>query len=147
MRRAGRAELGPSFANPAQEAFFDSKAPEIIYSGGMGAGKSRIGCEKINWLALEYPGAQFAVIRKAKSSITATTQRTFFRDVLDRRNIRARNKTEDWIEIARGAGEPSRIWFMGLDPDPVTGVPSKIGSLDAAAIFVDEGVEAVTLLT
>ena len=30
---------------------------------------------------------------------------------------------------------------MGLDPDTMTGVPSKIGSFDGAAIFADEAVE------
>ena len=108
----------------------------------MGAGKSRIGCEKINYLALQYPGAQFAIVRKTRSSLTATTQRTFIRDVLDMRYVVGRNKSEDWIEVARSGQEPSRIWFMGLDPDPVTGVPSKIGSFDGAAIFLDEAVEA-----
>ena len=42
-----RPELGPYFANDAQRQFYDSRAPEILYSGAMGAGKSRIGCEKI----------------------------------------------------------------------------------------------------
>ena len=107
----------------------------------MGAGKSRIGCEKVHYLALEYPGAQFAIVRKTRSSLTATTQRTFLRDVLDGRYLVGRNRSEDWLEIARPGRPPSRIWFMGLDPDPVTGVPSKIGSFDGAAIFVDEAVE------
>ena len=141
LLRALRAELGPSFANESQRAFFDSHAPELLYSGAMGAGKSRIGCEKIYWMALHYPGAQFAIIRKAKASLTATTQRTFFRDVVDPDNIIARNKTEDWVEVALPGREPSRIWFMGLDPDPLTGVPSKVGSFDGAAVFVDEAVE------
>ena len=141
LLRALRAELGPEFANPSQRAFFDSHAPEVLYSGAMGAGKSRIGCEKIYWLALHNPGAQFAIIRKAKASLTATTQRTFFRDVLRPSTVTGRNKTEDWIEVALPGKEPSRIWFMGLDPDPVTGVPSKVGSFDGAAVFVDEAVE------
>lgn len=108
----------------------------------MGAGKSRIGCEKIHYLALEYPGAQFAIVRKTRSSLTATTQRTFLRDTVDQRLVTGRNRSEDWIEVARPGKEPSRIWFMGLDPDPITGVPSKIGSFDGAAVFLDEAVEA-----
>ena len=141
LLRALRSELGPDFANDSQRAFFDSHAPEVLYSGAMGAGKSRIGCEKIYWLALHHPGAQFAIIRKAKASLTATTQRTFFRDVLRASTVTGRNKTEDWIEVALPGKEPSRIWFMGLDPDPITGVPSKVGSFDGAAVFVDEAVE------
>ena len=30
---------------------------------------------------------------------------------------------------------------MGLDPDPITGVPSKVGSLDLACAYVDEAIE------
>lgn len=142
MLRQLRTELAiPEFANEAQRGFFRSRAPELLYSGAMGAGKSRIGCEKVYNLALDNPGAQFAIIRKVKASLPLTTQRTFFRDVMRREHLRARNKSEDWVEVARGTNEPSRIWFLGLDPDPITGVPSKVGSLDAAAIFVDEAVE------
>jgi len=137
-----RSELHiPDFANEAQRAFFASLAPEILYSGAMGAGKSRIGCEKVYNLALRYPGAAFVIARKTKNALPLTTQRTFFRDVMQRRHLRGRNKSEDWVEIAEGGNEPARIWFVGLDPDPITGVPSKVGSLDAAAIFVDEAVE------
>src|SRR3972149_6457130 len=77
--RAIRAELGPDYANEQQRGVFDSQSPELLYSGAMGAGKSRIGCEKVYYLALQYPGAQFAIVRKTRASLTATTQRTFFR--------------------------------------------------------------------
>jgi PBSX family phage terminase large subunit len=136
-----RSELGPAFANDPQRAFFDSTAPEILYSGAMGAGKSRIGCEKILDLALRYPGAQFAIVRKTNHSLAATTERTWWRDVMRHAVFRGRNKAERWVEVAQGNNEPSRIWFMGLDADPDTGTPSKIGSFDGAAIFADEAVE------
>jgi PBSX family phage terminase large subunit len=140
---AARADLGPSFANEQQKAFYDSQAPEILYSGAMGAGKSRIGCEKILSLALRYPGAQFGIVRKTAASLTATTERTFWRDTMKGRSqlVVGRNKSDRWVEVARGQAEPSRIWFMGLDADPETGVASKVGSFDGAAIFADEAVE------
>jgi phage terminase large subunit-like protein len=50
-----------------------------------------------------------------------------------------KNVTEGWYELANG----SRFWLLGLDADPVTGVPSKVGSLDLAFAFVDEAVELV----
>jgi phage terminase large subunit len=109
----------------------------------MGAGKSRIGCEKILDLALRYPGAQFAIVRKTAASLTATTERTFWRDVMPGRMgyVVARNKSDRWVEVAKGRNDPSRIWFMGLDADAETGVASKVGSFDGAAIFADEAVE------
>ena len=132
-----RAMLGPQFASTKQEEFFDSKAPELLYSGAMGAGKSRILCEKAWYLAQQYPGATFGIFRKAANSLHATTLRTFERDVMDVSLLRARNRTENWFELKNG----SRVYFMGLDPDPVTGVPSKVGSLELAWAGVDEAVE------
>jgi hypothetical protein len=37
-----RAELGPQFASPEHERFYDSRAPELVASAWMGAGKSRV---------------------------------------------------------------------------------------------------------
>lgn len=136
--RALLADVGPSaFASGVHEEFFTSHAPELVLSGWMGAGKSRILCEKVWWLARTYPGATFGMFRKTAASLPATTLRTFERDVVDLRLIKARNKTENWFELANG----SRIYFLGLDPDPLTGVPSKVGSLDLAWAGVDEAVE------
>lgn len=132
-----RKELGPRFANDQQRTFFDSEAPELLYSGAFGAGKSRILCEKAYALAKRYPGAPVGIFRKAASSLPATTKLTFMRDVLDPADVKSSNKTEGWIELHNG----SRIWFLGLDPDPITHVPSKVGSLDLAFAFVDEAVE------
>jgi hypothetical protein len=132
-----RAELGPTFASREQERFFDSTAREVLYSGWMGAGKSRILCEKGWAIASQYPGCTVGIFRKVAASLPATTLRTFQRDVMDLRHIRKRNLTESWWELHNG----SRIYFMGLDPDPVTGVPSKIGSLELAWAGVDEAVE------
>lgn len=77
------------------------------------------------------------IFRKVAASLAATTKLTFVRDVLDPAEVGKSNKTEGWIELRNG----SRIWFLGLDPDPVTGVPSKVGSLDLTFAFVDEAVE------
>lgn len=136
---AVRALLGPSFASPEQEAFFDTEVREVLYSGWMGAGKSRILCEKAWWIADNYPGCTVGVFRKVAASLPATTLRTFLRDVAAPRadRIARRNLSENWWELDNG----SRIYFLGLDPDPVTGVPSKIGSLDLAWAGVDEAVE------
>jgi PBSX family phage terminase large subunit len=137
MLEAIRAELGPLFANDAQRRFMDSTSPELLYSGAMGAGKSRIVCEKVWHLAQEWPGATFGVFRKYAASLEATTLRTFELEVMEPHLIARRNRTERWFELTNG----SRIYFMGLDPDPITGVPSKVGSLNLAAAYVDEAIE------
>lgn len=135
--RAIRAALGPEFANASQERFYDSHARELLYSGAMGAGKSRILCEKGYRIALQYPGCTIGIFRKVKASMAATTVRTFTQDVMRLADVAARNMTESWYQLHNG----SRIYFLGLDPDPITGVPSKIGSLELAWAGVDEAVE------
>lgn len=129
--------MAPRFANQQQAEFFWSSAEELLYSGAFGAGKTRILCEKAYWLGLRYPGAVIGIFRKVAASLAATTQLTFTKDVLDPSQVARSNKTENWIELKNG----SRFWFMGLDPDPITGVPSKVGSFEADFIFVDEAVE------
>lgn len=132
------AETAPAqFASPDHQGFFQSRIPEIVLSGWMGAGKSRVLCEKAWWLARTYPGATFGLFRKIAASLPATTERTFWRDVVDPSLIAKRNRSESWVELTNG----SRIYFLGLDPDPITGVPSKVGSLDLAWAGVDEAVE------
>lgn len=127
----------PEFANDQQQVFFESRAPEILYSGAMGAGKSRILCEKAWAVANRYPGVTVGIFRKVRASLAATTFRTFTRDVMDPELLAGRNLSEGWVDLRNG----SRIYFLGLDPDPLTGVPSKVGSLDLAAAYVDEAVE------
>lgn len=132
-----RAELGPLFANDQQREFYDSRAGELLYSGAFGAGKSRILCEKAYGLGQRYPGVPIGIFRKVAASLAATTKLTFLRDVVPAGEIVRSNKTEGWYELANG----SRFWFLGLDPDPQTGMPSKVGSLDLAFAFVDEAIE------
>ncbi len=137
LLRAIRAELGPDFVNDQQRRFFDSEAPEVLYSGAFRAGKSRIGCEKAYWLAKRYPGIPIGIFRKTAASLAASTERTLLHDVIPREAIRRSNRTERWYELANG----SRIWLFGLDPDPVTGLPSKVGSVELGWAFVDEAAE------
>ncbi len=126
-----------TYASAEHRAFFTSRAPEVVASGWMGAGKSRVLCQKAWWVARTYPGVTVALFRKTAASLPATTARTFERDVVDYAYVAKRNKSENWWELTNG----SRIYFLGLDPDPITGVPSKVGSLDLGWAGVDEAVE------
>jgi phage terminase large subunit len=139
QRRALQDELGEpyEFASPEHQAFFESHHLELVASGWMGAGKSRVLCQKAWQVAIRYPGVSVGLFRKTQNAIPHTTGRTFERDVVDRRYIARRNKSEHYWELTNG----SRIYFLGLDPDPTTGVPSKVGSLDLGWAGVDEAVE------
>ena len=115
-------ELGEpaDYASLEHLAFFESRRAEIVASGWMGAGKSRILTEKAWHVARRYRGVTVGLFRKAQNSIAATTERTFARDVVDFRYLAAghegRNKSEHWWGLTNG----SRIYFLGLDPDPIT---------------------------
>jgi hypothetical protein len=132
-----RSELGPRFVNDQQRVFFDSEAPEVLYSGAFRAGKSRIGAEKALSLARRYPGIPIGIFRKTAVSLYASTERTLLVDVLPRAEIARSNASQHWYELANG----SRIWLFGLDPDPITGIPSKVGSVELGWAFVDEAAE------
>lgn len=134
---AVRAKVGPKFVNSQQRVFYDSQAAEILYSGAFRAGKSRIGCEKAYDLAKRYPGIPIGIFRKTANSLAASTERTLLHDVIPRSEIVKSNRTERWYELANG----SRIWLFGLDPDPVTGLPSKVGSVELGWAFIDEAAE------
>jgi phage terminase large subunit len=135
--QALRAELGPAFVNEQQRTFMRSTASEVLYSGAFRAGKSRIGCEKAYDLAKRYPGIPIGIFRKTAASLAASTERTLLHDVIPRAEIVKSNRTERWYELANG----SRIWLFGLDPDPITGLPSKVGSVELGWAFVDEAAE------
>lgn len=137
LLRALRAELGPTFVNPQQRQFMRSHAPEVLYSGAFRAGKSRIGCEKAYAIAKAYPGIPIGIFRKTAASLAASTERTLLHDVIPRSAIVRSNRTERWYELANG----SRIWLFGLDPDPITGLPSKVGSVELGWAFIDEAAE------
>lgn len=139
VRDVIRAELGPYFVNDQQRAFFDSTSPEVLYSGAFRAGKSRIGCEKAYWLAKEYPGIPIGIFRKTAASLAASTERTLLHDVIPRAEIVKSNRTQRWYELANG----SRIWFFGLDPDSITGLPSAVGSVELGWAFIDEAAECI----
>lgn len=137
LLRMLRAELGPQFVNEQQRIFMRSQASEVLYSGAFRAGKSRIGCEKAYALARRYPGIPIGIFRKTAASLAASTERTLLHDVIPRAEIIRSNRTERWYELANG----SRIWLFGLDPDPITGLPSKVGSVELGWAFVDEAAE------
>ena len=136
-RRYQAQVIDPMFVNPQQETFFNSAATEVLYSGAFRAGKSRIGCEKAYALAKRYPGIPIGIFRKTAASLAASTERTLLHDVIPRAEIVKSNRTERWYELANG----SRIWLFGLDPDPITGLPSKVGSVELGWAFVDEAAE------
>ena len=112
-----------------------------MYDGAFGAGKSFILCEKGLYLALKYPGNPGFIFRKVFQSLVYTTMRTFFDKVCPPEYIYSYNKNDHIVTLVNG----STITFLGLDKTGGIGIaldmPTKVGSLEAGWIGVDEGRE------
>jgi len=119
----------------------ESTAAELMYDGAFGAGKSLILCEKGLFLSLKYPGNAGFIFRKVFQSLVYTTMRTFFEKVCPSGYIQSYNKNDHVVTLTNG----STITFLGLDRVGGTGMsldlPTKIGSIEAGWIGVDEGRE------
>lgn len=92
----------------------------------MGGGKSRALCEEFFQAALDFPGIYAPIFRQRHNSITGTTRRTFFEQVLPA-ELRPYCKVkqsggEDYIRFPNG----SEIHFLGLD-DPVKAFSAEFG--------------------
>lgn len=109
----------------------ESTAPELLYSGAWGAGKSRVLCEKVLFLCLRYPGNFVGICRKTYASLRFTTMKTWFEEVCPVAYIKEYNKTEHLVTLKNG----SQVLFFGLDD------PLKIQSLNLGSCGVDEVVE------
>lgn len=118
-------------ALPGQRRFMESTAPELLYSGAFGAGKSRVLCEKALFLCLRYPGNFGGIFRKTRKSLTHTTLRSFLKDVCPPEYIVKHHKQDDIITLVNG----SQIIFGGLDD------PDKWGSLEMGFCGIDEVIE------
>ena len=129
-----------TWASPEHRRFFESESPELLGSGQMGSGKSRVLVEKAWWLGLSYPGAELAIIRKVHKDLALTTERTFWTEVAKPELLVHRNMSEHWVDFG-SRSKPSRLWFLGLDHDPTTGQPSKIGSANLDWAGMDEAIQ------
>lgn len=112
------------------KSLWDLTAPEVLLAGPAGTGKSRAALEKLNFLALRYPGARILVVRKTRESLLQSGLVTFERDVLvgaQARYFRARSE----FHYKNG----SVIVLGGLDK------VSKIMSAEYDLVYVQEATE------
>lgn len=134
-----------------QEEFLKSTAPEVLLSGGFGAGKSRVGCEKGFMLNCRYPGNRGLIVRKNFSDVrSSTVEQTLIEEVIPEDHIADWNQGKHIIEHFTGQHDPngapvnSEIHYHGLSTGRSSqddDLPRKIGGHQYSWIFVDEGVE------
>ena len=138
---------GTRRALPKQKLFMDTVLdlkgpPYVLYSGGVGSGKTLIGCILTIMLAVLFPG-DYLVCRLFNPELKATTYRTFL-EICPPELIVEHRIADQTIKIRSQGGKTSTILFRGLDE------PDKLRSLNLNAAYVDEmsqvSEEAFTLL-
>ncbi|MBZ9752991.1 phage terminase large subunit [Deinococcus sp. HMF7604] len=108
----------------ARELFF-ARDPEVVLDGPAGTGKSRGLLEKLNALAIKYPGMRALIVRKTRASLTDTTLVTwedYVRPACDtenqQRQVRRSYKYANRSEIVVGGMDKS-IKIMSSEYDVI----------------------------
>ena len=133
MKRALASQLVPQ--KPYQgfggaKVLWGCRGPELLLAGPSGTGKSRAALEKVNFLALKYPGLRALVVRKTRESLLQSGLVTLERDVLVPEHARYYSARAEW-RYRNG----STLVAGGLDK------VSKIMSAEYDVIYVQEATE------
>lgn len=117
---------------PKQLQFIRSQAKEILYSGGIGSGKSRILCYAAFREACKQHN-EVLLIRKTLVSLKKSTLISLIggADPVIPHGCYTQNKGENTIEINGGG----TIYLMGMDE------PTRIRSMNLGCVCVDEAIE------
>lgn len=120
---------------PKQQAFLEaalnkSRFKSIRYIGGVGSGKTLIGCITVLHWAVLYPG-DYLIARQYMPELKTTTYRTFL-DVCPPELIIERRVADMEITVHTVGGKKSTIFFRGLEE------PDKLRSMNLSGAYIDE---------
>lgn len=141
------AHTGPRGPLPKQNQFMQAALNEkgpayILYSGGVGSGKTLIGCITVLTMAFLHSG-DYLVCRLFNPELKLTTYKTFL-EICPKELIAEHRVADQIIKIKSVDGGISNIIFRGLEE------PDKHRSLNLNAAYIDEASqvseEAFTLL-
>lgn len=106
---------------------------EIMVSGPAETGKTRTCLEKLDALMWKYPGAQAAIVRKTRVSMTGSVLQTYEKKVLTKDSpvVKYGGSQVDWYTYPNG----SRIFVGGMDH------PEKVLSSERDFIYVNQSEE------
>lgn len=109
------------------------RSPEVILSGPSETGKTRTALEKLDALCWKYPGAQCAIIRKTRVSMTGSVLQTFEKKVLPPGSpvVKYGGEKVEWYDYPNG----SRTYVGGMDH------PDKVLSSERDFIYVNQAEE------
>ncbi len=119
---------------PKQKQFLEAvldanSASYVLYAGGVGSGKTMIGCITVLTIALMYPG-DYLVCRLFNPELKLTTYKTFLE--ICPKELIVEHRQADQILKIRSNGGYSNIIFRGLEE------PDKHRSLNLNAAYIDE---------
>lgn len=109
----------------------DPNGPKyILYAGGIGSGKTLIGCVTILALAIQYPG-DYLVARQFLPELKITTLKTFL-EITPPELIEEYRVADGIVKIKSAGGKISNVIFRQLEE------PDKLRSLNLSAFLIDE---------
>lgn len=110
----------------------DPNGPKFItYCGGVGSGKTMIGCITMLSQAVMH-GGDYLIGRQFMPELRATTYKTFL-DICPPELIIEHRIADANIVLKSASGKPATIMFRGLED------PEKYRSLNLSGFYVDEG--------
>lgn len=120
---------------PKQQEFlnraFDPKGPKYtLYCGGIGSGKTLIGCITMLAWAVMYPG-DYLVCRQFFPELKITTLKTF-KEICPPELIAEERVADGIIRIKAAGGKISNVIFRQLEE------PDKLRSLNLSGFYIDE---------
>lgn len=109
----------------------DPKGPKYIsYVGGIGSGKTLIGCISMLTQAVLYPG-DYLIGRQFSPELKVTTYKTFM-EICPPELILAEYKADMYIVIKSAGGKTSNVYFRPLEE------PDKFRSMNLSGFLIDE---------
>lgn len=107
--------------------------PEAMLSGPAETGKTRTCLEKLDGLMWKYPGAQGAIVRKTRASMTGSVLQTYEKKVLppDTPVQKYGGSQVEWYDYPNG----SRIFVGGMDH------PQKVLSSERDFVYINQAEE------
>lgn len=112
---------------------FGCANPEMILAGPASTGKTIATLSRLHRLAVDWPGAQLAIVRKTYASMVGTVVQSFKSKILGPNSpvVPYGGESPIWFDYPNG----SRIWIGGMDN------PNRILSSERDAIYVNQAEE------
>lgn len=116
------------------KAALDPKGPKYIsFTGGIGGGKTLIGCITVLAWAIMYP-SDYVIGRLYAPELKVTTLKTFL-EICPPELIHEHRVADGIVRIKAAGGKISNIIFRGLDE------PDKLRSLNLGGAYIDEATQ------